>query len=157
MIAPRRAGLAGLALAGCAALATAGGSQAAPVVRGVHLDGRTALQKVVSRDVFVDTGTVTGSPVGSGRIVLRYALDPSRGTAVTTFTIANRHGTVRGRCLSSYSVTRLHITFTGAAGITGGTGRYAGITGSPLEFNAVHSATGRREIIAFTGRSVTPR
>ena len=54
----------------------------APTAVGVHLTGRTALAKVQSSTVLIDRGTVTGSPVGSGRITLVYTLHPGPGHRV---------------------------------------------------------------------------
>jgi hypothetical protein len=106
--------------------------------------------------VFIDRGTIAGSPVGSGRIALAYTLDPDEGIASTRFTIVNARGTVTGRATSRYAVTRLHLTFTGSGVITGGSGAYAGTRGGPLRFDAIHSVTGRREAVALTGRATRP-
>ena len=120
------------------------------------ITGRTHPALVVSPLVLQDAGTVTGSPVGSGNITLRYRLLPKRGVAITTFTIVNANGAVRGKALSHYTTNNVTITFTGAARLSGGTGRYAGITSGPLEFNALHSITGKREVISFVGRGTKP-
>jgi len=53
-------------------------------------------------------------------------------------------------------VTRLHITFTGTGSLTGGTGAYAGMRGRLLQFDAIHSITGRREAVTLTGRATRP-
>jgi hypothetical protein len=132
------------------------GAPAGPTAVGVHLAGRTALAKVESPTVLVDRGTITGSPVGSGRITLVYTLHPATGIATTTFTIVNARGTVTGAARSSYEVTRVHITFTGTGSLTRGTGAYAGIRGRLLEFGALHSVTGRREAVTLTGRATRP-
>lgn len=126
---------------------------AAPVA--VSLVGKTQLASVSSPLVLNDTGTIKGSPIGSGTIALTYTLHPKSGIAVTTFTITNARGTVSGKAVSSYAVTRLHISFSGAAKLTGGTAAYAGITSGRLEFNAIHSVTGKREAIRFAGRAIT--
>jgi hypothetical protein len=142
-----------------AALWVSGASLAAPArptAVGVNLAGRTALAKIESSTVLIDRGTITGSPIGSGRITLVYTLRPVTGIASTTFEIVNARGTVTGRALSSYTVTRLHITFTGTGSLTGGTGAYAGIRGRPLRFDAIHSLTGRKEAVALTGRATLP-
>lgn len=142
------------ALAAAAAASATAAPARTPV--GVHITGRTSLERVVSPTVLVDRGTVTGSPVGSARIRLVYHLRPQKGIATTTFTMVNARGTVTGRLTSRYAVTAPVITFTGAGAITGGTGAYAGIRGRPLAFEAVHSVTGRREAIALTGRATLP-
>ena len=152
---PALAAAAVLAVAATAAALTASAAPA-PTAVGVRITGTTALKKVQSPTVLVDTGTVSGSPVGSGSIRLVYTLRPSTGIASTTFTIANAKGTVSGTATSRYSVTRLHITFTGVGSITRGTRAYAGIRGRPLAFDAIHSVTGKRERIALTGRATLP-
>lgn len=154
---PTRAVVLALAAVCTAIPAAALAAPTAPTAVGVAITGKTSLATVQSPTVLIDTGTVQGSPVGSGNITLTYRLLPNRGVAVTTFTITNANGTVTGRCQSDYAVTRLHITFTGAAQITGGTGAYAGIRGRPLQFNAIHSITGKKEAIALTGRATTRR
>ena len=145
-----------LALATLAASAGTLTAAARPTATGVHLTGRTALAKADSSTVLIDRGTITGSPVGSGNITLRYTLHPGAGIASTTFTIVNARGTVTGRARSRYAVTRLHLTFTGMGSLTDGTRAYAGIRGAPLAFDAVHSITGKREAIALTGRATLP-
>ena len=145
-----------LALATLSASAVTLTAAARPTATGVHLTGRTALAKVESSTVLIDRGTITGSPVGSGRITLVYTLNPGAGVATTTFTIVNARGTVTGRARSRYVATRLHLTFTGVGSLTGGTRAYAGIRGGPLEFDAIHSITGRREAVALTGRATLP-
>ena len=138
------------------ALATPAIAAAPPTAVGVHLSGRTALAKAQSPTVLIDRGTISGSPVGSGSITLVYTLRPGAGVASTSFTIVNARGTVTGRAQSRYVVTRLHLTFTGAGSLTGGTGAYKGIRGRPLAFDAVHSITGRREAVVLTGRATLP-
>ncbi len=102
-----------LAIATLSASAVTLTAAARPTATGVHLTGRTALAKVESSTVLIDRGTITGSPVGSGRITLVYTLNPGAGVATTTFTIVNARGTVTGRARSRYVATRLHLTFTG--------------------------------------------
>ena len=138
-------------LGASAATLTAAQKPVTPV--GVKITGKTSLNKVQSPTVLIDTGTVSGSPVGSGNIRLVYTLHPETGVANTTFTIANAKGTVVGTATSRYAVTRVHITFTGAGSITRGTGAYTGIRGKPLAFDAIHSITGKKEAIALTGRA----
>lgn len=148
--------VAALALVSVGAGAAAPASAAAPTPVGVHVTGRTSLVEVRSATVLVDRGTVRGGPVGSGRISLVYTLWPREAIATTTFTIVNRRGTISGRMRSTYAVGRLSITFTGAGRITGGTGAYAGIRSGPLRFAALHSITGRREVLELTGRATFP-
>lgn len=123
---------------------------------GVIIVGKTHLASITSPTVLNDEGTVKGSPIGSGTIKLTYTLHPKAGVAETTFTITNSLGTVSGLAASTYAQTRLHLTFTGVGMLTGGTGAYATITSGLLQFNAVHSITGKKEVIAFVGSTVSP-
>ncbi len=123
---------------------------------GVIILGKTHLASVTSPTVLNDEGTVQGSPIGSGTITLTYTLHPKAGVAETTFTITNSLGTVSGLAASTYAQTRLHLTFSGAGMLTAGTGAYASITSGLLQFNAVHSITGKKEVIALIGSTVNP-
>ena len=123
---------------------------------GVIIVGKTHLASVTSPTVLNDEGTVQGSPIGSGTIKLTYTLHPKAGVAETTFTITNSLGTVSGLAASTYAQTRLHLTFSGAGMLTAGTGAYATITSGLLQFNAIHSITGKKEAIALTGSTVNP-
>lgn len=123
---------------------------------GVIIVGKTHLASITSPTVLNDEGTVQGSPIGSGTIKLTYTLHPKFGVAETTFTITNSLGTVSGLAASKYAQTRLHLTFSGAGILTAGTGAYATITSGLLEFNAIHSITGKKEAIALTGATVSP-
>ena len=153
---PAAAGLAILVLAAAGAFTVTLAATAGPAAVGVQLSGRTALAKAESPTVLIDRGTISGSPVGTGRITLVYRLRPREGVASTTFTIVNARGTVTGQARSTYVVTRLHLTFTGAGSLIGGTGAYRGIRGRPLAFDAVHSITGRREAVVLSGRATLP-
>lgn len=152
----RRLPAAVLALAGLGICAPALAAPAPPAAVGVNLAGRTALAQVKSATVLIDRGTLAGSPVGSGRVTLVYTLHPGSGIASTSFIITNARGTVTGAATSTYSVDRLHITFTGKGSLTSGTRAYSGLRSGPLEFNALHSITGRKEAITLTGRTVRP-
>ncbi len=118
--------------------------------------GTTHLASITSPTVLNDEGNVKGSPFGSGTIKLTYTLHPAAGVAETTFTITNSLGTISGLAASTYAQTRLRLTFSGAGMLTAGTGAYAAITSGLLEFNAVHSITGKKEAIAFIGTTATP-
>ena len=123
---------------------------------GVIILGKTHLASVTSPTVLNDEGNVQGSPIGSGTIKLTYTLHPKAGVAETTFTITNSLGTVSGLAVSTYAQTRLHLTFSGAGMLTAGTGAYATITSGLLQFNAIHSITGKKEAIALIGSTVNP-
>lgn len=155
----RRAVEVGLVLAaGTLAIVATAPASAAPARKAVavNIAGPTHLNTVVSPFVLEDVGTVSGSPIGTGNITLVYTLLPKRGIALTTFTITNANGTVTGAASSKYSVNTVTLSFTGAGRITGGTGQYTGIRSGPLQFNALHSVTGKKEAISFLGRATKP-
>lgn len=75
----------------------------------------------------VYTGTVRSKVCGRGTVRQVVRLD---GLDVTgSFTIAYRHGTVRGTVAARARLSLREATFTGTSKTTGGTGRYAGATG----------------------------
>jgi hypothetical protein len=148
-----------IALAAVALATVPAALAAAPAQRIVPVAfvGSTQLTTVEAPLVLEDTGTVKGSPVGSGDIVLDYTLRPKRSIANVAWTITNGSGTVTGTATAYYTTSNVAITFTGAGRITGGTGRYAGIRSLPLQFNAKHSKTGKKEAISFRGTATLPR
>jgi hypothetical protein len=103
-----------------------------------------------------DTGTVKGTPYGAGSIELTYTLRPKLGIAETVFTITTATGTVTGQAVSAYSMGNVTISFSGVGQITGGTGAFEGASSGVLQFNALHSITGKREVIEFRGTTTRP-
>ena len=122
----------------------------------VAIVGKTQLDHAESPLVLVDVGTVKGTPYGAGSIELTYTLRPKTGIAETVFTITTATGTVTGQAVSTYAMGNVTISFSGIGLITGGTGAFEGTSSGLLEFNALHSLTGKREVIAFRGSSVRP-
>jgi len=133
-----------IALAALAVATVPAALAAAPAQRIVPVAfvGSTQLTTVESPLVLEDTGTVKGSPVGSGDIVLDYTLRPKRSIATVAWTITNGSGTVTGTATAYYTTSNVAITFTGTGRITGGTG---------------HSKTGKKEAISFRGTATLPR
>ena len=122
----------------------------------VAIVGKTHLDHAQSPLVLVDVGTVTGTPYGKGSIELTYTLHPKWGIATTAFTITTATGTITGRAVSHYAIGKVTISFSGVGRITGGTGAFAGTASGVLEFNALHSLTGKREVIRFLGSTLRP-
>ncbi len=144
-------------LASAATLAAPPAATSAPrTAVGVHLAARTSLAQIVRPTVLVDRGTISGSPVGSGRITLVYRLRPATGIATVAFSITSARGTIRGLARTDYAASRARIVFTGTASFTRGTRAYAGIRGRPLAFSAVHSIIGLRAAVALRGRATLP-
>lgn len=148
-----------VALAGCVAAAVAAVpavADAAPRVVAIDITGRTVLTTVASPTLVQDTGTVKGSPVGSGDITLNYRMVPSRGVATVTWIIRNTRGTLRGQAATNYVTNPVSWTFTGYGRITRGTGAYSGIRAYPYSFFAKHSKLGRHEVIRMQGTAQLP-
>ena len=123
----------------------------------VAIAGKTHLDHAESPLVLVDKGNVKGTPYGAGSIELTYTLRPKAGVAKTDFTITTATGTVTGQAVSKYAMRNVSISFSGIGQITGGTGAFAGATSGVLEFNALHSITGKREVIGFLGSTAKPQ
>lgn len=143
-----------LAGTGAMALGLATTASAGPVP--VRIAGSTYLVGKDAGTTLNDQGTVKGAPVGSATIAISYTLLPKQSNAKVTWTMTNASGTVTGKALTRYTTTNLTIVFTGKAGFTGGTGKYAGIKGANMEFNAVHSKTGKKEAMTIVGTAVLP-
>lgn len=118
--------------------------------------GKIHLDNVVSPFVLQDSGTVTGTPFGSGTTTQIYTLYPTSGRAKTEIQIVTDAGTVTAIAASNYHTTNVAISFSGIARITGGTGAYAGLTTGPLEFQALHSLTGKKEAFVMIGTTARP-
>ena len=140
-----------------AAAGPASMSMAASTPVLVKMVGRTQLTTMETPSLVQDTGTVKGSPVGSGNITLNYRLFPTRGVATVTWTVTNSKGTLSGTCRTFYSTTDVSWTFAGIAKVTGGTGAYRGVKAFPMQFFAKHSKLGRHEVIGFNGTASLPK
>lgn len=118
--------------------------------------GKIHLDMVVSPFVLQDSGTVAGTPFGSGTTTQIYTLNPKSGLAETQIEIDTASGTVMATALSRYTTNNATISFSGVARITGGTGAYTGLTSGILEFQALHSITGKREAFTMVGSTARP-
>ena len=118
--------------------------------------GKIHLDTVTSPLVLVDTGTFTGTPFGSGTTTQTYTLNPATGRARTAIELVTATGTITASAVSYYTTNNVTISFSGVARITGGTGAYAGLTSGALEFQALHSITGKREVFLLLGTTARP-
>lgn len=125
----------------------------APAGKAIAVQGQIALVGTSSATptTLVDSGTFSGTPFGNGTTQQTYQLFPKRGVAKVTFSLTNDKGTANGIAYASYTTTDVTFVFTGAGRITGGTGAYAGMSSGMLQFNAIHSKTGKRERFALVG------
>jgi hypothetical protein len=97
----------------------------------------------------VQEGTVRGTPFGTGRMVLRSTLKQARVTS--TFTLATRTGSFRGRATARLTLDGDTATYKGTATITGGTRRYRGVAGSNIRFTGVGPVSAKSTNITLSG------
>ena len=138
------------ALTGAAALSAVPSSGAGTPVNIVSHDKLTAMPKPT---VLIDTGVVSGTPVGSGTIELTYVLRPRQNSAATTFTIRNGKGTVSGACDSTYSTSNAQILMSGTCTLLRGTRAYKGISSTPLQVTADHNLITLKVLVTMQGRA----
>lgn len=121
--------------------------------KAIAVQGKISLQGVssTSPNTLLDAGTFSGTPFGSGTTQQTYQLFPKRGVAKVTFSLTNDQGTANGVAYTAFSTTDATFIFTGAGRITGGTGAYAGMSSGMLQFDAIHSKTGKRERFSLVG------
>lgn len=132
---------------------TAAAPTTAAAGKAIAVQGKIALvgTSSTSPNTLVDSGTFSGTPFGSGTTQQTYQLFPKRGVAKVTFSLTNDQGTANGIAYTKFTTTDVTFVFTGAGRITGGTGAYAGMSSGMLQFNAIHSKTGKRERFALVG------
>ena len=151
-----------VATAALALMASAATMASGVGIGGVPATGSGVSVNIVSHDkltampkptLLIDTGVVSGSPVGSGTIELTYLLQPRQSMAKTTFTIRNGKGSVSGACASTYTTSAAQILMTGACRIVRGTGSYKGISSTPLQFTADHNLITLKVLVTMQGRA----
>ena len=140
---------AGGVLLGTTAVAAA--ASPTPPLTAFVIKAATQMEPITNPQVITDTGTAKGKPIGSGDITLTYTLRPKASMATVTFTISNENGTLTGKATTRYTTARIFLVFTGFAEVTGGTGRYAGMVGKPLQFNALHNVPKQTEVVSIVG------
>lgn len=137
------------ALAASVVTAAPGAWAAKPQSRALSASGelkRTAKPGALST---VQEGTVRGTPFGTGRMVLRSTLKQARVTS--TFTLATKAGSVRGRAIARLTLDGDTATYKGTATITSGTRRYRGATGSRIRFTGVGPVSAKSTKITLSG------
>ncbi len=98
----------------------------------------------------VQQGTLRGTPLGSGRMVLRSTLN--KATVTSTFTVTTRYGRVSGRATARLTLDGDTANYKGTATITSGTGRYRRASASNIAFTGVGPVSAKRTRIRLTGR-----
>ncbi|MEI7759546.1 MAG: sulfatase-like hydrolase/transferase [Thermoleophilia bacterium] len=102
---------------------------------------------------FTDTGSITGAPVGSGKIVIDWVLDPAKKTGVGTLTISCGSGLIKGKAGITFTIDSATsvITLTGTLRVISGTGDFRGIRGSGLSFLMTDTTNGQNGAITIAG------
>ena len=98
----------------------------------------------------VQAGTIRGTPIGSGRMVLRSTLNQARVTS--TFTVTTTAGRVSGRATARLTLDGDTATYRGTATITSGTRRYRNVSGSNIRFTGVGPISAKHTRISLVGR-----
>jgi hypothetical protein len=124
-----------------------------------HAIDITAATKQVERHAthFTDQGTVSGIPTGTGDITINWSLNPETKAATGYFVISSGAGVIHGNAQTSSVVDGNHITLSGTADLTGGTGSFQGIEGIEgidLAFTETDTLDGQNGQITITGNAV---
>ncbi|MGZ4187752.1 MAG: hypothetical protein ACXVUE_21685 [Solirubrobacteraceae bacterium] len=104
----------------------------------------TEVAHVTSRQaaVFVEDGSATGPPIGSGTVVMRAHLT-SGGVVVTSFTVEAKGGSITGQARTSVHVRGGRAHYLGTTQLTSGTGDYHGVHGSRITVTGTGNLKGR--------------
>jgi len=98
----------------------------------------------------VQAGTIRGTPLGTGKMVLRSTL--KQATVTSTFTVTTRAGRVSGRATARLTLDGDTAHYKGTATITGGTSRYRRARASNIKFTGVGPVSAKSTRISLTGR-----
>ncbi len=98
----------------------------------------------------IQQGTLRGTPLGSGRMILRSTL--KQATVTSTFTVTTKAGRVAGRATARLTVDGDTANYRGTATITSGTDRYRRASGSNIRFTGVGPVSAKRTKITLSGR-----
>lgn len=119
--------------------------------RDLSITGVTKTVETTETGALHDQGTITGKPFGSGTVDLEATFGPN-STMTAPFTIANKRGSAFGTVQTTYTIVGSQIVFDGTAEITGGTGRYRGITGRNLVAHDENTLDGQNGRVTLTGK-----
>ncbi len=123
-----------------------------PTRRAVSLTGATrTIIPPTTPGTVEDHGTVTGTPFGSGSVVLVGTL--TGGRLRGTFRLRFRRGSVTGSVEMPFRITGDQISFRGTSRLTGGTGAYRGITSGPLRTRDTNTLDGQSGRLFVSGHA----
>jgi hypothetical protein len=98
----------------------------------------------------VQSGTIRGTPFGTGTMVLRSTLKMARVNS--TFTVTTKAGKVSGRASARLTLDGDTATYKGTAAVTSGTGRYRRARGQNITFSGVGPISAASTKISLSGR-----
>lgn len=123
---------------------------ATPKSRALNASAELVQTAKPGRFSTVQQGTVRGTPLGTGRMVLRSTL--KQATVTSTFTLTTKAGRVTGRATARLTLDGDTAHYKGTAAISSGTGRYRRARGSNIRFTGVGPVSAKRTRISLTGR-----
>jgi hypothetical protein len=116
--------------------------------RPVDLDARIRTVGQPSPGVLEDRGTVSGTPFGKGRIVLRARLGADALDA--TFRMVFRRGEIQGSGRLPFTISGDEIDIRGPVKVDRGTGAFRGVTGR-LRVHDTNTLDGQNGVVSATG------
>jgi hypothetical protein len=115
----------------------------------VSMTGRTRTVPAMTPGTIEDHGTVSGTPFGTGSIVLVGKLENGHFTG--TFRLTFARGSILGTASLPYTVAGNEIDFRGTSRFTGGTGAYRGISSGALATRDHNTLDGQSGMLSVAG------
>jgi hypothetical protein len=115
----------------------------------VSMKGRTRTVPATTPGTIEDHGTVSGTPFGSGSIVLVGKLENGRFEG--TFRLTFPRGSILGTASLPYTIAGNEIDFRGTSRFTGGTGAYRGIASGALATRDHNTLDGQSGTLSVAG------
>jgi hypothetical protein len=119
--------------------------------RDLSLSARTATVPARTAGTVEDHGSVTGTPFGTGRLVL-VGVFGADSTMTATVRLTFPAGSVVVSTTLPYTISDGQIHFRGTSRVVGGTGAYRGITSGPLVTVDDNTLDGQNGTVSVKGR-----
>jgi hypothetical protein len=119
------------------------------VTHAVRIDGTTATVPSTTPGTVEDHGKVTGTPFGTGSLVLVGTLGDGRLKGTVRLTYAD--GSIVVAVDLPFTITGNEIHFRGTSRAVGGTGAYRGITSGPLLTADDNTLDGQDGVVSVSG------
>jgi hypothetical protein len=113
------------------------------------IDGKTHTVKPATPGTVEDHGTLSGTPLGKGTIVLVGTF--ANSTLTATFRLTFPKGSIIGTTTMPFTITGNEIDFEGTSRLIGGTGAYRGITSGPLATHDHNTLDGQNGVVTVSG------